>query len=248
MAVTIGTLTIDRLTAQPFGYEEESTRQGMVARSWAVSGLLKPSEWLQLLQVFESWRTVRLSDPDTAISLAVGTTVAFSGSFAGVSWSNVACWFSGAPQGSAAGAYIAASCELVDATEALALLIRSQEKDLEVEADAAPDYGTITLGNAVITLLDNPEGWGTGPSAAVSASGYLIVQGPLRPIRSKKVNGYTSEQGWADLKAWYESTARQLPVHGTYYPVSPPEMTKQQVVVGGVKTTRCNVSLELWEA
>jgi hypothetical protein len=247
MAVTLETLTVTALRAQPLSFEETDTLNGLVARRWVVEGLLRPAEWLELLQIFEAWQSNRRQDPDALVSLSVGSTVLFSGSAAGYSWSNVACWFASAPAGEAIGAYIGASFELLDAEQMLAVWIREQESQRESAEDAQPNYGTLTLGAATLTLTDQPDGYAEGPQLRRAASGEVVINGPLGVVRAKRITGYTDGPGWAAVQTWYEATANAMPVRGTYYPASPPEMRQEIVLENGVKTTRYVISLELWE-
>lgn len=247
MSVTIGNLTVSLLRAQPVGYDETDIVNGLVARRWTVDGLLKPSEWLSLLTIFENWRNNRIKDQDTRVSLTVGTTVTFSGSALGYSWTNVACWFASAPQGEASGSYVAASFELIDAQQALAVLVRQREIEVEVTDDTTVNYGTYTLGSATLTLTEQPDGYAEGPQLQRAASGNLLVNGPLKSVKAKRIAGYTTLTGWNAVRSWYETITNRSPITGEYYPASPPEMSQEIVVKDGVKTTRYNVTVELWE-
>jgi hypothetical protein len=248
MAVTLGSLTISELQAQPFGYAEADTVNGLVARRWAVQGLVRPAQWLTLLNVFETWRNARKADPDSLVALNTGTTVAFSGSALGYSWTNVACWFTSAPAAEAAGGLVSVSFELVDATQQLAVLVRQQETEQETSEESTPDYGTITLGSATLTLTAQPEAYAEGPQLQRTAAGGLWINGPLGAVKAKQITGYTDAAGWVAVKAWYETTTLGTPIKGALYPSQPPSMTKEIVLTNGVKTTRHVVSLELWEA
>lgn len=247
MSVTVGSLTIAALRAQPYGYEETDTVSGLVAQKWSVDGLLTPEEWLLLLDQFDQWWNARLLDADTLVSGVVGTTISFSGSANGKEWTDVACWFSGAPQGTQAGAYIAASFELIDATQALAVLLRQQEVSQEISDGAELDNGTITLGETTITLLQQPDGYANGPQLAKSAVGGIVVSGPLGVTKIKEVNGWTTEEGWIDLQGWYEEIVASNPVAGELFPIGELSMQREAAVVAGVKTTRCVVTINLWE-
>lgn len=139
MSISIGGFTFNRLTAQPFGYDETDTSRGFTAKKWAISGLATPAEWITLLGVYDAWRDIKITEDDPVVTNNVGATVAFSGNGAGgVSWSS-ACWFSGAPQGDQDGLYIAISVELVDAAQALAVL----------KASATATSSTTTLTGSV---------------------------------------------------------------------------------------------------
>lgn len=248
MAVTIGTLTIAQLRAQPVGFNEADTTNGLVARRWAIEGLILPADWLSLLTIFDTWRAARLNDPDSLVSLEVGTTVAFSGTALGYAWTAVPCWFTSAPSAEAVGAYVGVSFELVDAQQMLTVLVRQQEVEQEVADESQPTYGTITLGGATLTLTQQPDGYADGPQLQRTAAGGLYVNGPLGVVRAKRVAGYCDATNWAALKTWYETVTQQVPVSGQLYPVQPPEMTQENILVNGVKAVRHQVSMELWEA
>jgi hypothetical protein len=246
MTVTLGSLTFQSLQAQPYGYSEVDTVAGLAPRRWNVEGLVRPADWLTLLGIFESWRNSRKADDDTLTTLAVGSTVSFSGTAAGKSWSNVACWFTAPPTGDAAGAYISVGFELIDATEALEALKREQERSVEAEDYEASINGTYTVGGVTLTLLENPDGYGWGPEGERTASGSMVLNGPIGVIRAKKLNGYTDEAGWSALQTWYEAIALTQPVTGEWYPIRPPEMSRRRVLVNGAMVTRCTIDLELW--
>jgi hypothetical protein len=247
MAVTLETLSIDRLQAQPLGYAESDTTTGLAPRQWNVEGLVRPADWLSLLSIFETWRDARKADADTAVSLSTGTTVNFSGSFAGTSWSNVACWFTSSPSGEAAGAFIRVSFGLIDASQALDALKRQLSRELEAEDAEANIHGTFNLGGTTLTLLDQPDGYEGGPQLERTAAGGIVVNGPLGVVEVKRLNGYTTEAGWTAIKAWYKAAVITAPSSGSYYPASAPTMQRRQVTTSsGTKTTRCIVSIDLW--
>lgn len=124
MALSIGSAEFPTLTGQPLGYDEKDTRRGITAKKWSVSGLLTPSEWLALLEEYDDWRDVRITEQDPAKSFEQGTTVLLTGDGPGGSSWSATCWFSSAPKGEQSGAYIIASVELVDAAQAIETLSR----------------------------------------------------------------------------------------------------------------------------
>jgi hypothetical protein len=138
MTITIGGFTCQTLTAQPFGYEGEA-RTGLTARTFVISGLLTPAQWQALLSAYNGWRTSRINDQDTLLSKTVGTTIALTVTANGVSVSALPCWFVDAPTGDQAGAYISTSVTLVDAAQALAVLLREQELANERQIAEAED-------------------------------------------------------------------------------------------------------------
>jgi hypothetical protein len=122
MAITLGSFTFNTLTAQPFGYEGDP-RFGRTAQIVRIVGLLTPTQWQTLLNVYNTWRNQRINDPDSTVSKDVGTTVAVSASGNGVAWSNVLAWFTEAPSAEQLGAYVQVTATVVNALEALQVLI-----------------------------------------------------------------------------------------------------------------------------
>ena len=162
MSVTIGSFTCSALTAQPYGYAETDTQAGLTARKWILSGLLTKTQWTSLLTVYNSWRNTRINDEDTLKSRAVGTTVNVSATANDITVTSVPCWFLSAPSGEQAGAYINAQAEVVDAAEALTVLLAQEEKGVEREQALRPDLGTLTIGTTTLTLLKPKETYEIG--------------------------------------------------------------------------------------
>lgn len=243
MAITIGSLSLSRLTAQPFGYEETETREGLTARKWLVTGLATNSEWASLLGVYESWRDVRITDPDSVASNSVGTTVALTASANGMSWTSVPCWFISAPSGEQLGAYVQASVELVDAAQALAVALRQKEK--EESATDKPDLGTFNLGGAVITLTKPPETYQDVPQLQLTAAGNSYLSGPLGATVVRDIEGSTTAAGWTAVQAWFAATTAAIPAVGSFFPLSAPTATAENKVVNGLKVVEYNVSIQL---
>lgn len=148
MTITIGSFSCSNLTAQPFGYDGEAT-DGLTSRTFRISGLLTPSQWSALLNVYNTWRNTRINDPDTLYANSVGTTVSLSiTSTNTISVSNLACWFTDPPSGDQVGAYISATATLVDAAQALAVLLRAQAKQKErsIAEDSDVNCAQVTAG------------------------------------------------------------------------------------------------------
>jgi hypothetical protein len=245
MAITIGRTNFPTLTAQPFGYEETDTRAGQTARKWAITGLLKPSEWLDLLDEYDGWRDIRIDDEPTETSNVVGTTVAFSGDGpGGQSWTGVACWFITAPQAEQSGGYLSASVELIDANQALAVLLKAAEAEQEAGEDL-PNLGTITIGTTTLTLLKPVDAYASSPTMELTATGTHLIQGALVPYNIRDVEGTTNSTGWTAIRAWYETQIRAVPTAGTYFPITSPSATAANKVVAGVTTVEYTVSIQL---
>lgn len=242
MTITIGAFSTNRLIAQPFGYEGEA-RTGLTARSFLVSGLLTPTEWQNLVSVYNTWRDLRITDADTLESGTVGSTVSLTiTSTNGLSVSGLACWFTEPPSAEQAGTYISASATLVDAAQALEVLLREREKNDSTTNDL-PNLGTVTLGSAVVTLTRPMDTRQDGPNVALTATGVSYVTGPLVAHQVRQIEGYISTGAPADVLSWYDTTIAAVPAATSWFPVTAPEFTAEVVVESGVKGTRYSVTL-----
>lgn len=244
MTVTIGSFSTNRLTAQPFGYEGEA-RSGLTARTFRISGLLTPAEWQTLVSEYNSWRSTRIQDQDTLQSGVVGTTIALTiTNTNNLSVTNLACWFADPPSGEQAGVFVSATVVMVDAAQALQVLLRGIEKDKDKDL---PNLGTITFGSGgtavTVTLTKPMDTRQDGPNVALTATGTSYVTGPLVAHKIRQVEGFISSGTYANLLAWYDTTIGAVPSAGSWFPISAPSSTAEVAVVSGVKTTRYNVTL-----
>lgn len=247
MTITIGAFTCNTLTAQPFGYEGEA-RTGLTSRSFQISGLLTPAQWQALVSEYNSWRNTRITDADTASSGTVGTTVALTVAANGVSVSALACWFADPPSGEQAGAYISATVTLVDAAQALAVILREQEKSRQNSEATLPSLGTVTFtrgsGTSPIVTLTRPMlTRQDGPTVALTATGVSYVTGALTAHKVRDIEGYLSTGTFDDLLAWYDETIVAVPAATSWFPITAPSATAEVIISGGAKTTRYNVTL-----
>lgn len=243
MTITIGSFSCNALTAQPFGYEGEA-RTGLTARTFRVAGLLTPTQWQALVSEYDSWRNTRITDQDTLLSGTVGTTVGLSiTSTNGLSVTGLACWFAEPPSGEQTGAYVSASAVLVDAAQALAVLLRGQERQRQNSEAAIPSLGTVTLGSAVVTLTKPMETRQDGPTVAMTATGTSYVTGPLAAHKVRQIEGYISSGTYADLLSWYDTTIAAVPAVTSWFPITAPTATAEVIISGGAKSTRYSVAL-----
>ena len=247
MTITIGAFSCNLLTVQPFGYEGEA-RTGLTARTFAISGLLTPAQWQSLLSVYDTWRTTRITDQDTALSGVVGTTISLTANANGVSVTSLACWFADPPSGEQTGAYISASVTLVDAAQALAVLLREQEKSRESSEAQLPSLGTVTFtrgsGTSPIVTLTKPMlTRQDGPTVALTATGTSYVTGALTAHKVRDIKGYLSTGTFDDLLAWYDETIAAVPAATSWFPITAPVGSAEVIVSGGVKSTRWSVTL-----
>lgn len=247
MTLTLGDFSFNTLTAQPFGYAETDTQAGLTARKWRIAGLCTVAEWQDLIQVYNAWQSDRKEDEDSLKSGVIGTTVPLTVNANGITWTSVACWFLSAPSGEQAGPYISVDAEVVDALQALEVLLYQEEKNKQRSEALLPDLGTVTVGTTVITLTKPMETYENNPQVALTAAGSHYISGPLTASRIRDIEGTTDTQGWEDLLDWFEAIVQTTPSSGTWYPVSPPTASAEAIIDLGVKTTRYTVTLRLIE-
>jgi len=261
MTVTLGSFTCNLLTVQPFGYEGEA-RTGLTARSFQISGLVTPAQWQLLLSSYDAWRNTRITDQDTLLSGTVGTTIALTANANGVSINSLACWFTEPPVGEQTGAYISASVTLVDAAQALQVLLREQEKNRQSTESNLPSFGSwyIVTGTpdkivpslgvgetaaATIVLTADPVTYQDGPTLGLTTTGAHVIQGPLTATKVRRIEGTTSSASWAVIQTWYEEAVASIPLVNSWFPISPPTATAEIIISGGAKSTRYTVSFDL---
>lgn len=252
MAVQIGSLSFKNLIAQPFGYDSTNTQKGQTYYRWAVGGLLTPAEWIELIQVYDAWRDLRILDPEPEtvdefgntipIEDQLGTVISFSfDGPGGQQFTNVDCWFSEAPAGEQIGEYISATFSVIDAYQA-----REVELDaIEDEEEDLPDFGTFTINGAELKLLGPPESYDNLPALELTATGVHYVTGPTTVIQVREIEGTTDKEGWDLVRAWYESTVVQTPEVGSYFPISIPTASAEFKVINGQKIVQYTVTINL---
>lgn len=246
MSITVGSLTIRNLQQLPFEHNGDSIT-GQTARRWPIKALLTPAEWLTLDGIYTTWRSARLADPDTMVSLTIGSTVATSGSIWGMSWSNVAAWFSAPPTPSGAGSYVSVSFELIDAAQQLAVMLRGETRTVETQ-DNESTYGTYTLAGVVLNLTGALYDYQDGPTADLSAAGVHVIKGALVASRVLRIQGWThTANAGSTIRSWYETQVATLPTVGAFWPISPPQIEQTPVIVNGARVTRHLVTIELLE-
>ena len=240
MTITIGSFSTNALTAQPFGYEGDA-RTGLTARTFRINGLLTSGQWQALISEYNTWRGTRITDADTLSSASVGTTVSLSiTSTNGLSVSSLACWFTEPPSGEQAGAYVSASATLVDASQALAVLLREKEKSRQGTESNLPNLGTVTLGTVTITLTKPMDTLADLPSIGMTAAGKTLISGNMVPHEARQIEGYISSGTYSSLVSWAKTAA--LSSSG-WVPTSPPSATAEVIISGGAKSTRYNVQI-----
>ena len=207
------------------------------------------AQWQALISEYNTWRNLRITDADTASSGTVGTTVNLTiSSTNGLSVSNLDCWFTEAPSGEQAGAYISATATLVDANQALAVLLREQEKSRQGTEAQTPSFGTITLTRGsgtspIITLTKPMLTRQDGPSVALTATGVSYVTGALAAHKVRQIEGHLTTGTYDDVLSWYDETIAAVPASSSWFPISPPTASAEVIISSGAKSTRYTVSL-----
>lgn len=248
MTVTVGALTVQKLAVVGGPYEEANTRQGVAAGAWDIEGILSSVDAAAVSNAFETWLATRVTENDSLLTGTTGTTVAFTGSFGGRSFSNVATWWDAAPSVVPVGNKFRVSFRLVHAAETLAALLRGEELSRERDDALAPTFSSITVGTVALTIVREPEGRDEGPTISTAATGTDLIEGPLRRVRVRNIVGYGPNAGRTDfdtLLAWYDTIIATRPAAGTWFPISPPTAEPQVIVNAGAKSTRYLISLQL---
>lgn len=247
MSITVGELEITNLQELPFAHAGDSL-SGQTARRWPVKAILSPADWLTLDSIYTAWQAERFTDPDTMVSLDIGSTVLTSGAIYGMTWEDVPAWFSAPPVPSGAGGYVSVSFELVDATQQLAAMLRGEALSIEV-ADNESTYGTYTLGTVALNLTGASDGFDDGPTMELAGTGTHVIRGPLLASKVKRIQGWTHTAGAAaTIRTWYETQIATTPAVGAWWPVTPPVIEQTPVIVAGARVTRYLVSLDLKQA
>lgn len=235
MTVTVGGLTFGNLVAQPLEYDGVA-RYGRTATAWRLQGLLNQTQWSLLNQTYKAWRDVRINDEDSRTSNSVGTTVLFSGSAAGITWTSIPCWFSEAPSGESKGPWVQCDFTLINAAEAL--------QSLQAETDEQFTFGTFSYG-ATLKLRRPVETYAFVPQLQQTVSGKHYISGPNALTEAYTVEGETDSAGWSQVLSRYASDVAGTPSNGQYFPVSPPTAAAEARIENGIRTDVFVVSLEL---
>lgn len=242
MTLTIGNWVYSgsNYMAQPFGYDERDVRKGQTAHKIRVSVLLTNSEWSGLLDEYDDWRDVRITDDDSLLSNDVGTTINVTASANSVSWSAVPSWFITAPVGEQYGRFVQATVELVNAAEALEVLQAEELKNTEKYY-----FGTWTIGTTTLDLVQPPETYQDTPNLSLTAGGTSYITGPLTATRLRVIEGDTDATGWSNIQSWVESTIQSEPSAGDWFPIGSPSAKAEARIVNGARTDLYTVSITL---
>ena len=244
MSVTIGGVVLKNLQAQPLGYDVTAVTGGVTARQWTIQGLVTGAEWVSLLGVYDTWRNLKIGQDPPAISKVVGATVSFSGTgYGGQTWTSVGCWFNAAPSGVQAGSMVSLSFGLVDAAQALEVVLKQLSDDEVAEQDI--DYGSINLGGVNVKHLEDPDIFVDAPGVDLTAGGNHYATGPVVVSEGLNIRGEIIGTAKTDLRNWYRDTAQANPVGGQYFPISPPVFRGVNKIVNNTTVLYYEVTLSL---
>lgn len=217
LAYSGASFAFPNLTAHPLGFNGDAQR-GRTVETLTFTGLLRTTEANTLLGIYRAWRDAKLPEEAPERTGVVGATVAATASGPGFSWSNRPAWFLEGPATEQVGAYTRVTASLVDAAQALAVLLREQEESLEVEAGLG--LGTLTFGGAVVNLTARPDSFDGLPQAELSPAGAHVITGSLAVVETREVQGWVTAAHLATLESWLKTTVAARPTAGTWFPIS----------------------------
>lgn len=211
--------TFANLTEHPYGYDEIDVRRGRSARRWAISGIVSREDAPVISGLYDAWQAAKLLEDDPGRTGDVGVTVAFSGAAPGYDWGTpIPCWFTGAPQIALAGAFCRVSLTLVDAAQALAVILRQGEE--EAEQATQLNLGTLTFGGATVNLTARPQTYGDLPQLTQNPAGRHVITGPLQATEQLQVSGWVDAANLTALETWLTTTVAASPASGAWFPTS----------------------------
>jgi hypothetical protein len=228
--------TYPNLTEHPYGFDEVDVRRGRAARRWALSGIVNREDGATIAGLYAAWNAVRLLEDDPVRTGVVGATVSLAGTAPGFTWASaIPCWFATAPSIAMAGMFCRVSTTLVDATQALAILMRQGEEDAE-QADQL-NLGTLTFGGAVVNLTARPDGFADLPALALSPAGRHVITGPLVTTQTRRVEGWVTATNLSALETWLTTTTAASPATGAWFPTAWSEpVAKRRAEAGAIGT------------
>lgn len=233
--------TFPNLTDHPVGWEENDTRRGRAARQWSLTGIVSREDAKTISDMFNAWTAARLPEGDPKETGEIGTTIALTGEAPGFQWlTAVPCWVVSAPTIQMAGGACRVSIILVDAEEALAILLAEKEDENTQEEEL--ELGTLTFGGAVINLKARPNGYTDLPSIALNPSGRHVITGPLGATEILRVEGWVNAANLSLLEEWVEDTTIATPNAGAYFLTEWSEPVADKRVQNGVMDIYYDVS------
>ena len=237
------TFTVPELLEYPHGYDATDARRGKVAETLTFTTLLRPSQLATVKTLYAAWNAARLVQEPPERTGVVGATATVNATGPGFTWTNRAAWFNDVVSSPAAGGYLRTTIALVDANQALAVILRDLE-EAEEEYEAL-SLGTITLGSAVINLTAQPDVLEPPPAPNLSPAGAHVLTGPLVAIERREVRGWVTAANLTNLRAWFNTTVAATPATGAWFPTGSLQPEARQKRNGGVVSIVYDVSLSL---
>jgi len=139
-----------------------------------------------------------------------------------------------------AGMFCRVSITLVDASQALAILLRQGEE--EAEQAAQLNLGTITFGSAVVNLTARPDGFTDLPALALTPAGGHVLTGPLAVTETRRVQGWVTAANLTALETWLKTTTAASPSTGGWFPTEWSEPVAKRRADGGTIGTYYDVA------
>jgi hypothetical protein len=116
--------------------------------------------------------------------------------------------------------------------------------DKELSEDL-PNYGSQTLGGAVIQLTEPAESRAETPSFTLTATGNALISGALKPVRALNISGVLTSGTISSVFAWYDTAVSSTPAPGALFPSGPPTFETESVLVSGAKGSRTSVQISV---
>ena len=208
--------TFPNLSEHPVGWEESDTSRGRAARHWAITGIVSREDAKTISDLFRAWSADRILDADPKETGQIGVTIDFVGEAPGFEWTTpISCWVVAAPSIELAGAFCRVSLTVVDAAEALAILLAEKEDETKDEEELA--LGTLVFGGAVVNLKARPQGYTDLPAVALNPSGRHIITGPLEATEILRVQGWVDAANLILLEEWVEDVTAATPGTASYF-------------------------------
>jgi hypothetical protein len=245
VTVTIGTNTYSHYISQPIAYEGDAIA-GLTSRKFEFSVFIPADQFAPLIGAYDTWRNIRITEPDTFSSASLGTTVPVTGTFDGVTVTALPCWYFGAPQEiEKVGGYYTVKFIMIDAAQYLQVLLASKEKQRQATEADRPNLGTFDLGGTTVTLLQRAEGYENLPQAELTMTGNLHITGPRAAVRVRNIKAYTDHAGVVAIEGWIEDQVDADLGAGDLLPVSWGQPEAEVIVSGGAKITRYTITAKL---
>ena len=219
--------TFPNLAQHPLAFDGVDVRRGRAPESLQPSGLLLKTQADTLLGLFRSWRNAKLAEEAPERTGTVGAVVMVTASGPGYSgasaWTNRAAWIDAIDKPQQVGPFTRVGMTLVDANQALAVILRELE-EAEEEQEAL-NLGTQTYGGAVVNLTARPDGIENLPQLELTAAGAHVVTGSLATVDVRNVQGWVTAAHLPSLESWIRTTAAtSSPAANSWFPTawSPP--------------------------